>query len=781
MSNANTDGIPRARTWQAAWIWARDNGQHRNVYALFRRTVANAHDARNAKVLVAADTRYQLFLNSERIGWGAPQSQPYFQYYDTHEVCLQPGENVLAVLVYHLGVHEQTRPGLILELLDEADQVLAATDERWKALVCDAWMRDTHYSGCNQVYPFQERFDARKFPHDWTQAGFDDSAWDPCRLLCQHTHDFWTVLQPRDIPKLVQQPRLASQVVQVDEALWLEARQRKDLSFCLSQSGRPLAMARVQGVENLLCEDGETTLVCSTEHEQRYFDGVYDPCILLDFGQGINAFPELRLRGPAGARVIMGYAERLVDGHFTNAIECPFADELVLDGQERTWRPASWRAFRYLKIRVSQGYQPLTILSIKADTVNYPFEEKGCFNSGDELLNSVFAISRATLKLCSYDCLTDTPWRESAQWLGDVAAVTVPGIYACYGDVTLPAKFYRQSAANQYCNGLIANVSNMVSNNWRKAIPDYSLWWLMGLWEHYLYTGEEVWLNRYYPEASRVIMTHLRYLNNLGLIVNMPGWVFVDWAPVDKRGACGAYNAIFAGALEAIIHIAEFKNDVWMQQTCEQVSTALRASFKATFFDEDKGVFMDCVDKGVRSQRISEHTNFGAIRWGLCDDEIARRVIDRFYGAQAMGWREYAEAQPFFMTVVLQALARMGRGDLAVELMRKRWGKRMVDEGCTSCHEEWGCNGSWRNGLDNYNGFFRTHSHAWSACPAEFLIKHLAGIEIIEPGGRKVKVNPVFKGVDYRVTYPLVAGSVEVSVANDKVKVATSGDVVVVP
>ena len=116
--------------------------------------------------------------------------------------------------------------------------------------------------------------------------------------------------------------------------------------------------------------------------------------------------------------------------------------------------------------------------------------------------------------------------------------------------------------------------------------------------------------------------------------------------------------------------------------------------------------------------------------------------------------------------------------DLALELVRERWGKRMVDKGATSCFEEWSDVGSWRAGT--FRGFIRTHSHAWSACPAEFLIRNLMGLEIVEPGCQKIRLNPRKIEFDYSVQYPTPRGDIRVESRKDKVEFSVPDGIQVV-
>ena len=50
----------------------------------------------------------------------------------------------------------------------------------------------------------------------------------------------------------------------------------------------------------------------------------------------------------------------------------------------------------------------------------------------------------------------------------------------------------------------------------------------------------------------------------------------------------------------------------------------------------------------------------------------------------------------------------------------------------------------------------------WRAHPAEFLIRHLAGLEILEPGCARVRLAPRTVDFAYSVTFPTPQGPVTV-------------------
>jgi len=771
MTDQSAADFPPPRRWHARWVWTDDAAPKPNTWACFRREFVLEAPADGHRLFITADSRYRLWVNGALVGEGPPPAAPHFYYYDEYDVAeaIGPGANAIAIVVHFT---DGERAGLLAELVDATGETVAATGPDWHAARAEAWWDGGFKCRMNAFDPYQEFYDARRAPAGWDRAGFDDGAWPDAAVLAGRLSDRppavhpWTYLVPRDIPPMALAERCPRRVECVEECLALENRMRPgDLSIGLSQVGRPPEFARVEGAGRL-CNGGAAVVRCSTRHlADPTFDGVHDPCIVLDFGRVITAYVELDLEGPAGACVDIGLAERLIDGRFNNAIEGQFAHRYVMTGGRQTWRTWAWRGFRYAKLRFRDAFEPVTVHAARAVVTTYPFEERGSFASSDSGLDRVFDTCRYTLRLCSNESIMDTPWREQAQWLGDVSAVTLGGLYACFGDVHLPGKFLRQSAANSFPSGLLANVTNRAGRDGAGTIPDYSLWWVMALWQHYLYTGEARWIRTFYPHAVRVIRAFLEHVDEWGLVADMPGWIFIDWADVDRRGQCAPLNAILYGALEALGRMAALRGDAETTQLVERARAGILAAFRERFFDEARGCYVDANVGGRLSEKVSEHANAAAIRWGLCDGATAAEVAARLWERRDV---PCTEAQPFFTSVVLDALARVGRMDLALAIIRQRWGRRMVERGATSTREEWGINGSWRSGT--YRGFLRSLSHAWSAHPAAFLIRSLPGIEIVEPGCRAVRIRTHDVPLDYEVTFPTPLGPIQVIKTGDRIE-----------
>ena len=76
-------------------------------------------------------------------------------------------------------------------------------------------------------------------------------------------------------------------------------------------------------------------------------------------------------------------------------------------------------------------------------------------------------------------------------------------------------------------------------------IMEYSFYWVIGLYDYYMYVGDTPFLRRMIPTAKRIIEFTRTRKSESGLIEGKEGdWVFVDWANLDNRGEVAAEQII---------------------------------------------------------------------------------------------------------------------------------------------------------------------------------------------------------------------------------------------
>lgn len=170
---------------RASWIWDTLEEQgpgERNKTVLFRRVFHLSSEPSTVLLHISADSRYLLFLNGKRLGFG-PARAYHVQYeYDTHDITgnLTPGTNLVAVQVQHWGEatfqHQVGRGGLLLEI-ENADsrEILLASDVDWLVWRSGAYQQNTPRIACQ--LPWEEQFDARLHTENWQLGTFDDRGW----------------------------------------------------------------------------------------------------------------------------------------------------------------------------------------------------------------------------------------------------------------------------------------------------------------------------------------------------------------------------------------------------------------------------------------------------------------------------------------------------------------------------------------------------------------------------------------------------------------------------
>jgi alpha-L-rhamnosidase len=174
-----------SRSWNAHWIWPKEEETQKNVYYYFRKQFELVKTEEPYTLYITADTRYRVFVNGQAVRYGPPLCVSHYQYYDVYEVnaYLLQGVNCIAVEVYQLGVAQGAIGGLLCELTDGKGQTIVRSDEIWKAKRAKAWSSHTQYFRMSMYSPFQEHLDARVVPEGWMGLDFSDEDWSPTQII----------------------------------------------------------------------------------------------------------------------------------------------------------------------------------------------------------------------------------------------------------------------------------------------------------------------------------------------------------------------------------------------------------------------------------------------------------------------------------------------------------------------------------------------------------------------------------------------------------------------
>ena len=507
--------------------------------------------------------------------------------------------------------------------------------------------------------------------------------------------------------------------------------------FALTTRAQPLPerphIERPEGCLNAV--DDETILYPSTTGDLELW---------FDFGREIVGYVEIELEAPEGTILDFNGFEYLDPVHpervqWTNGLNNTFR-YVARQGWQR-YRSIVRRGFRYatLTIRFPQGNpQPVLLRRFCCYLNTYPYEHRGVFACSEPLLNTIYEISRYTVRLCSEDTFVDCPAYEQTFWVGDARNEALFA-YAGFGDYTLARRCLLLAAESLKHSPL---VESQVPSGWENILTAWSLLWAIACYEHYLFTGDKEFLQTIYPAIRQQNETlHTRYINSHGLL-EIQAWNMLDWAPMDTPGAgvVAHQNMWLVKVWNCTAQLAEWLGETQDALTWRHWAQELREAINRFLWNEQRGAYTDCLKPdGSQSATFSQQTQVVAYLCGVVP-EAHRARFEQYLIQPPEGFVRIGS--PFMMAFALEALLQAGNRPSILELIRRWWGL-MVRMGATTCWETFPSQEP-SNPLHakEVGWFTRSHCHAWSAAPLYFLPVCLLGIRPLEPGFKRFAIQP---------------------------------------
>lgn len=771
----------------------RPEGESRNRWWLFRRAFQLTRQADTANLQVTVDGRYRLFVNGDFAGRGPARCDPLFQRVDRHEIAplLRVGENVIALIVHTYGDdtawYQRARGEWTLvfgdggvyvdcEIRSGARRDVLLSDEEWRCTEARAWNRETPLMG--PAPGFIEEFDARLFPSGWALTGFDDGEWDVARILTSGggppdspfggmKTEPWPTLLPREIPQL-----LESTVRPVEAAWWMGSVPEPDLPIqrrVFSEELVALPEGLVERAEAMLTDADEATTIRTLPN--------LDVAVMLDFGRIYAAHPFFSVEARGGEVIELAVAEG-TPGEFDSDPQLPHIDRNMAHGSQvsrYTCRPgtqrferAEWTGLRYMQMVVRNAPEGVSIREVGATYTRYPAEERGSFSCSDGQLTEMWEVARHTLQQCMHDGWEDCPGREQRQWLGDAHVEYLVGQAAFGPSVNaLNRHFLRQAAESQREDGLPQMFAPGDHGRDILTIPGFALHWILNAAEHWQHTGDGETVEEIFPAIQRALAWFERQLDSHGLVAELPYWHFMDWAAFGRAGEACALNAQLCGTFRAAARLASAIGYERAALRYRAHADGIVAALNARHWDATRGVYVDSVDPqtGARDARVSQHGNASVILWDVAPAERWESIVAAITDPAKLVFTAAPPIAPvslpfdpetnvvlantFYSHFVYRALAKAGRFDLALELIRDRFGP-MIDRGATTLWES----------------FDPTASlcHGFSTSPLYQLSTEVLGVAPMAAGFGLVRIAPQPCDLAWaQGVFPTVLGDIEVA------------------
>jgi alpha-L-rhamnosidase len=763
---------------------------------MFRKTFDLQEVPSEAPARITADSRYVLWVNGREVGRGPARSQPYRQRYDSYDLApfLSAGRNVIAVLVTYYGramsfwqpapAGSNTDAALVFEA-QIGDRMLVS-DDSWRVQRSAGWSLFAGTHGGEGV-PV-EIVDAREIPRGWREVEFDDSDWRQAPLLPARHPASLAETRPPTYPFGRLLPRGISQLLgdRVGPTRVLDSSTRTPGEWT---SDHP-----VHRVIQALLADVVSTDTPALPATFGLGPGQVHH-LSVDFGRIVAGFVELDIDAPPGVVVEMYYREKVFRPELAAKGEDPETGaRYVSAGSADGFSAVELNGLRYLHLIFhADRTVSVTLSRLEVREHLYPRTGGAYFRSDDPRLDALYRAGIRTVQLNSLDAYTDCPTREQRAWVGDAVVHQMVDL-ATNEDWGLARNYLELSDSPRPDGILPMVVASDIEASGGLTIPDWSLSWIHGLHIQYWHDGDLDKVQRHLPTAERVLRWYTSYVDDRGTIADVPEWNLVDWASIFVSGRSSILTALWARGLSEFAELADDTGNAGSAAWARELYDAAAHGYE-DFWDADRGLYIDHILDGQRQPAASQAAQASAIISGLAPRErwsslvdlmtdpqrlVVRswigsetggydreRIVEQMRGIQRIDWdpeREMVIAEPFFSYAVHDAVARAGRAELLIDLVR-RWEEFLVD-GYDTFGECWG---------------WGTPVHGWSSTPTKDLVWYVLGVTPAEPGYRRVRVAPRLGQLrECAGAVPTPHGLIEVRITGSEAEIDSPVPIVVV-
>lgn len=713
-------GLLYYKDWSARWIgfdkafsWDKDEFHSRLSARYFRKEIdLNKADIEKVRVYIIGLGLYEFNLNGKKVGESvlcpSPTDYNANVLYHVHDITaeLQDGKNALGVVLgngrfYTMRQHYK---GYKIKNFGYP-KMLFQMEIVYKNGKKEIVRSDNSWKGTadgpilsNNEYDGED-YDARKELTGWSEVGYNDSTW------------------------------LEAEYVEQPDAIY-QAQQNKNMKVL--KEIKPISIKRLP-----------------------------DDKYILDLGQNMAGWLQLRVSGKAGDKITMRFGEVLNDDgtlFTTNLRDAKQeANYTLRGGGEELWEPRFvYYGFRYVEIT---GYpNKPTIDDFMGKVVSDEMSINGAFSCDNELLNQLHRNAYWGI-LSNYKGMPiDCPQRNERQpWLGDRTM-------GCYGEnfifnnTKLYAKWADDIAYSQLNSGEICDVAPAY---WRYYSDNMS-WcgtWLMVVDMIYQQTGNKEPIEKHYLGIKK----WLSYMENRyaehGIVTkdSYGDWCVPPISIEEGRGKSAdkkypsslistAYYYHYLQLMQKFAPLAGHDNDVL---TYQQKAIEVKKAFNAKFFHEDQASYGE--------DKLTD--NLLALGMGLTTHET-REVTIKTIRRLIENYDNHLSSGVVGVQWLMRSLAHYGMEDLAWEIATKTsypsWGY-MIENGATTIWELWNGNTAHPK-MNSYNHVMMLGDLI------SWIYEDLGGIKSSreEVGFKKIIMHPMFDAKTNRVnvSYQSVYGEI---------------------
>lgn len=493
---------------------------------------------------------------------------------------------------------------------------------------------------------------------------------------------------------------------------------------------------------------------------------------VIDFGQNLTGFVEVKVKGEIGQKIIIHHAEVLdKEGNFypETLRQAKSIDEFICNGEEQTFLPHfTFHGFRYISI---EGLEDIQLENFVACVLHTQMEQTGTFISSNPLVNQLQSNIQWSQRGNFLDIPTDCPQRdERLGWTGDAQVFAKTAAYN-YNVASFFTKWLHDLSSEQTEEfGVPHVVPNILGDQegaaaWSDAatiIP-----WVM----YETYGDVRILEEQYESMKGWVDYIAVRCGDN-GLWQS--GFQYGDWLGLDKEegsteriGATDKYlvaNAYYAYSTDIVRKAANILNKLEDEQKYSEL------------YEKTKKAFIE--EYITPTGRLVSETQTGcvlALHFNLAEEQHRERIMKSLKNNIA-NHRNHLTTGFVGTPYLCHTLSDNDLHDLAGTLFLKEdypsW-LYAVKKGATTIWERW--NSILPNGDFDTSGMNSLNHYAYGSI-GEWMYRKLAGINQLEPGYKKILIKPQFiKGItSVEATFNSMYGEIKSawSCRDKKIKIA---------
>ncbi|PLB45133.1 Six-hairpin glycosidase [Aspergillus steynii IBT 23096] len=743
-----------------SWMWHPDFTEDRTdtagLFVHFRKdlTISIAIPA-SLVIRITADTRYKLYVNSQRVAFGPVKGDQSLWFYDDIDIVpfIHPGRNRIAVHVLRLFHATTFAPSFVRTPFGGVRITVPGEDGYWKSQLESNTMWETAIDPSTTLR-IDEPEDHFLHIYEKTSRPRSETSsldWKPA-MLREFKNSTGNILPWSLSPRLLPFHKITK----------TQCSTVHNVESCLAPLQWEMALTDRGNAETGLL------LPAGTKHK-----------VDVEMSTHITAFLRIHFKRPkmndGVLRVV--YSEcyedkpestpwvRKKEGRRDSSKALYGPQDIYqfqgADATEEVFMPFHFRTFRFLNIQIDTGSEDLVLLGLDIETVNYPLETLASFKvepwtfSEVHLWQQLWSTSLRTLSNCMHDCYEDCPFYEQLQYAMDARSSSL-FTYSISGDDRLARQAIMQ--LHNTFQPQIGLTASRAPTHRLQFIPHFSLYWICMIGDHLTYFGDIQFVSRFLPVIDAVLSYFHSRIDVHGLVTAevRPGiWNFVDWTSqwkphgvppaIERTGISTFTNQLYAYTLFIAAQVLAATGRTSIAEEYRRRGQEVNEAVKVHCYDGE--FFADTLATEAKPVDYSLHCQVWAVLSGAVTGPEAQDTLRK--GLQKKKTGQFVEESVSMSFYTLRAMSLAG-AELYDENFHQFWSpwQDQLSQNVTTWVED--------------NVSKRSDCHAWGSVPLYEFTAEVAGIRPGESGWAVVQFRPrlgLFRELEATVPLKMTGGT----------------------